>query len=255
MSQRSGRFWRAISQFLTLTLVELTNWRWTWRRMLLLGMITPIGTVYGLKLLLGPQAERYAGFLLCGNLALSLMFENQNRAGDHFVFMRFHGTLDYFGSLPISKYTLVLSVTAAFLILSLPSLILVLILGSWVLGVTVSLHFLFPLVVLCIAASMAAIGAAIGMVARNSAEATSLGFLITMIMAGCGPVIIPADRLPQWMLMLGTFNPASYAASALRQTVLGPVTISLAAELLVLIAWTVIGLWLVCSKIDWRQAG
>jgi ABC-2 type transport system permease protein len=93
----------------------------------------------------------------------------------------------------------------------------------------------------------------VGVLARTSAEANSLSFVITIVLAGAGPVIIPPGRLPPWLIQLSALNPATYAASALRQSVIGPVTPRLGLDLTVLAAFSVLTLWVVNRKLDWRQ--
>jgi len=75
-----------------------------------------------------------------------------------------------------------------------------------------------------------------------------------MVMLGLGPVLIPSARLPDVMLFLGRFSPATYAASALRQALLGPLTGQIFLDLVVLAGVTVVVLWLVGRKMDWRQS-
>ena len=68
------------------------------------------------------------------------------------------------------------------------------------------------------------------------------------------PMVIPPDRLPDIMLFLGQFSPATYAASALRQALLGPVSGQIAVDLAVLAGVSVVIFWLVGRKMDWRQS-
>ena len=77
--------------------------------------------------------------------------------------------------------------------------------------------------------------------------------LVTMIMMGLGPVMVPPDRLPGVLLVLGRISPATYAASAFRQALLGPVTGQLVIDLAVLTAISVVVLGIVGQVIDWRQ--
>lgn len=55
------------------------------------------------------------------------------------------------------------------------------------------------------------------------------------------------------MLALGRLSPATYAASALRQALLGPLTGQIVVDLVVLAGVTVVVFWLVGRKMDWRQ--
>ncbi len=100
---------------------------------------------------------------------------------------------------------------------------------------------------------MAGIGALIGSIARTPQEAGSLSLLLTLVMLGLGPVLIPPSRLPDVMLVLGRFSPATYAASALRQALLGPLTGQIFLDLAALTGVAAVVLWLVGRKMDWRQ--
>ena len=93
----------------------------------------------------------------------------------------------------------------------------------------------------------------IGSSARSPEEAGSLSLVATLVMLGLGPVVIPPDRLPDIMLALGHLSPATYAASALRQTLLGPVTGRIVPDLIMLMGMITLVFWLVGKKMDWRQ--
>lgn len=243
---------KLLVQLIDLTLIELTNWRWTWRSMLLLGMVTPICSMLAVKFLLTEMSPEDVAYVYCGNVLLSLMFENQNRVGGHFVFMRFHGTLDYFGSLPIRKVTLILAMAIAFLLLSLPSVLIVSLVGAIMLEVDLQLHPIILLVIPLCAICMSGVGALVGSLARTSAEATSLGFFFTLVLSGLGAVIIPASRLPDWLVKFGVLSPATYASSALRQAMLGHFT-TILTDIAILVVFGAATFWLAARTIDWRE--
>jgi ABC-2 type transport system permease protein len=67
------------------------------------------------------------------------------------------------------------------------------------------------------------------------------------------PVLLPADRLSRSTLVLGQLSPATYAASALGQTLLGPVTGRLLLDLAVLAGLSIVSFGLVGRKMNWRQ--
>lgn len=91
-----------------------------------------------------------------------------------------------------------------------------------------------------------------GLSARSPEEAGSISLLVTFAAVAIGPVVIPPDRLPSWMNLLGNFSPATYAASALRQTLLGPVTEKMILDFCVLIVFSALTFWLVGRKMEWR---
>ena len=95
---------------------------------------------------------------------------------------------------------------------------------------------LHPAILLVVAALRAAALPAIGALHRlqpcaRPKKAGSLNLLVTLALTGLGPVIVPPDRLPAVLVLLGRLSPATYAASALRQVLLGPVTGQLPVDL------------------------
>ena len=80
-----------------------------------------------------------------------------------------------------------------------------------------------------------------------------MGRLLTILMLTIGPVLIPPDRLPDWLVWLGFLSPATYAASALRQVLLGPLTSRLLLDTAVLAACILISFWMVDRRMDWRE--
>jgi ABC-2 type transport system permease protein len=162
------------------------------------------------------------------------------------------GTLDFLGTLPVRRYMVILATVLAFFALSAPSLLTTLILGSLILGVHLSVSWLVVLVIPLCVLSLAGIGAVIGIVTRTQEEASSLTLLVTMILLFFGPVIIPANRLPGWLLAISHVSPTTYAASAIRQVLVGPVTERIWLDLLVLVALTGFTLWFSGSRVQWK---
>jgi len=242
-----------LGQLLDLFLIELTNWRWSWRSMLITATIAPLGGILGLGLFardLGPPALAY---VLSGNAVLSLLFGTLGSVESHVSFMRFAGALDYFGTLPIRRSLLILAVVLAFLLLSLPSLLVTIALGALVLGLPLALHPAIVLVVPLCALPLAGLGALIGFSVRTPEEGNSMNLLVTFGLTGLGPVIVPPDRLPAVLVLLGRLSPATYAASALRQVLLGPVTGQLLVDSAVLAGFAMVMFWVAGKKMSWRR--
>ena len=223
--------------------------------MVIIGTIAPILSILALGTFAkdsGPQSLRY---ILVGNIVLALMFENQGKVSGNFAFMRAMGTLNYFASLPIRRYSLVAATVLAFLLLSLPALVATGIIGAWFLDTRLHPNLLLVIVVPLAAFPLSGIGALIGASARNPEEANAFSTLVTFIMLGLGPVLIPPDRLPDFMNFLGRFSPATYAASALQQTLVGPMTPRVWLDLAILAGLGGLIFWFVGKKLDWRQQG
>jgi ABC-2 type transport system permease protein len=80
----------------------------------------------------------------------------------------------------------------------------------------------------------------------------SIDRLLVITMLAMGPVLIPPERLPDWLVVIGFASPATYAASALRQVLLGPVTAHLLFDLGILAGVIARSFWLVNRRMDWR---
>lgn len=223
--------------------------------MLITGMVAPVFSTVALGVFAreaGPQALAY---VLTGNIVLALMFEIQSKVGGNFAFMRAMGTLDYFASLPIRRPALILATVISFLILSLPALLVTAGFGVLFLGVPLRPHPLLAVVIPLLALPLSAIGALIGASARTPEEATALLNLSTFLLLALGPVVIPPERLPEILVQMGALSPAVHAASALRQTLIGPLTPALAGDLAFLAAAGVLIFWLAGKRMDWRSRG
>ncbi|MCB9420640.1 MAG: ABC transporter permease [Ardenticatenaceae bacterium] len=242
-----------ITQLFDLILIQLSNFRWSWRGMLTSGIAAPLLSLLALGTFARDSGPDVLAYVLTGNVVLALMFENLGKVSNNFAFMKAMGTLDYFATLPIHRYMVILASLISFLILSLPALLVMLLVGSWFLRIHLVIHLLWPMVVVLTAVSLAALGALIGVTAPTPQAAGPTTLLLIMGFTALGPVIIPPERLPQFMRWIGWFSPATYAASAMRQTLLGPVMPRLALDLLVLAGLTLITGWAASRKMDWRQ--
>jgi ABC-2 type transport system permease protein len=253
INERSLRAPSFLVQLVDLALIELTNWRWAWRPMLISGMLLPVGSILSLGIFARDSGQEALAYVLTGNIVLSLMFENQDKVAGHFAFMRLNGILNYFSTLPVQKHALILAVVSSFFLMSLPALVVTIVLGSLLLGIPVTPSPAILLVVPVCATSMAGVGALIGTSVPVPQHAGSVSLLVAFLMLGLGPVVIPPDHLPGVVLFLGRFSPATYAASAVRQVLLGPLTGQIVLDLGALVGFTFVTFWLVGRKMDWRQ--
>ena len=227
-----------LAQWWDLFQMELTNWRWSWRGSLLQGTITPMFSLLALGFFARDSGREALLYVVTGNIVVSLLFGTMTSVESRVSWLRFQGGLDYVATLPVSRAAFVLAMVAAFLLLSLPSVIVTAVLGPLLLGAPVHIHPLILLVIPACTAPLAGVGAALGMTGRTQQQSGNLTFLLMLVMTALGPVVVPPDRLPGFMVFLGHFSPATYAASALRQVMVGPVTARLALDLLVLCAVT-----------------
>lgn len=239
-------------QFVDLLLIQLSNFRWSWRGMVVTGMAVPVMSIIALGVLSSPYGESYLTHVLAGSVVLSLMFQTLNNVAGNFAFMKAMGTLDFFATLPVHRHMLILATVIAFFLLSIPSIVATVVFGALFLGVPLDLSPLALVVFPLCATPLAAIGALIGAAARNPEEAGSLSLLLTITLLFLGPVMLPSSTMPDWLLRTSHISPASHAASALRQVMFGPVTGRLWLDIGALVAFSCATLWLVGRRVQWR---
>ncbi len=243
-----------VVQFLDLYLLGLSNWRWSWRSAVIVDTLTPLVGMLALAVFgreFGPSTLAY---VMTGNVVLALMFGNSRKVCAHFAQLRNMGGLDYYATLPISKIALIGAISTAFLTLSIPSVATTIIAGSVLLRVPLQPSLWLIVVVPACALPLAGIGAFIAFLVRDAETASAYNLLLTLVLTGLGPVVVPPDRVHPIFNTLSYLSPARYAASALRQALLGPVTPQLAVDLAVLMATTALVLALVVRRMDWRAA-
>src|SRR5258708_35861464 len=80
-----------LAQMIDLFLMELTNWRWSWRTLVLTSTITPMLGIVALGVFAHNAGRETQAYILTGNVVLSLMFGNLEKVQSRFVYMRFTG--------------------------------------------------------------------------------------------------------------------------------------------------------------------
>jgi len=241
-------------QLFDLTLVQLSNWRWAWRNMVIIGTIIPLISMIALGLFFARGRDQESIiYIYLGSIMLALLFIHQGHIAGNFAFMSAHGTLNYVATLPVYRSTFILSTLISFFLLFLPSLLVIMLIGAAILAIPLHPHVLVILIIPLITVPLAGIGALIGTSSRRIEEAASFSQLITLILLGLGPVLVPATQLPEILVFLGRFNPTTYAVSAMQQVLLGPISGQLVWDVVVLFAFALGSLWLVSRRMDWRH--
>ena len=243
-----------LTQLMTIFMMELMNWRWSWRFTMTICLIAPLVFTFMIGALADSAQRESLSYWMVGNIVLSLMFTNLSRMANRFAFMRSVGTLDYFATLPVQRAAVVAGVLLSFFVISLPAVITTIFFSAFYLAIPLQVHPLLLVVLPLAALSLAGTGAFIGVMARSQDEAITYGQVLSLLLLIMGPVMMPPSNLPQVMQWIGWGSPATYGSSALRQTLLGPITSRLWLDLIVLISITGGLLWFVGKRMDWRQA-
>ena len=221
--------------------------------MLIAGALMPLFILLLLGIFADRNDQATLVYILTGNMVIGLLFSTMTRIVNRVEFLRFGGGLDFFATLPVQRFLFVLAMVASFAVFSLPSLVITLVVGTLWLALPLHLHPLLLIIVPLCTIPLATAGVILGLMSRSWGEASSWSFVVSMLFSVLGPVMIPPDRLPPLLIWLGYFSPATYAASALRQAVIGPVTVWIAVDLMALSGMSAILLWWVERKMAWRE--
>lgn len=55
-------------------LIEMTNWRWSWRSIVIIGAVAPLLSMVALSVFARDSGAEALAYILTGNIVLSLMF-------------------------------------------------------------------------------------------------------------------------------------------------------------------------------------
>ncbi len=220
--------------------IQLTNWRWSWPSMVLTGMLTPIMTLLALGTFSDVRGSDV--YIFSGALTIALLFEMQNKIAANFSHMKDTGAFEFFASLPLRREAMIGGTLAAFLLLALPALVVTALVGGTVFELDFAPSYPALVPVVLATAAFAGIGAAIGTACTSVNQASGLSLAATVVLTAIGPVLVPPDRLPDWLVAAGPYNPAALASDALRTLFTGVSAYGL--------WWDTLGLLVFCGLVQ-----
>lgn len=251
---------RGAAVFLDLYVMQLANYRWTWRWQIIGGLLGPISFMFMLKSLLntdleavGPGATSVGAHILAGNLVMSALFTTMGQTANRFAWLKEMEGLDYYATLPINRAMMVVTVILAFVTLTLPAMVATVLLGRVLFALPLAPHPLALVVVVLAALSLAAVGAGIGILAPDMATEQVASNLALFLMMFLSPVLIPLERLPAILQLSSRLLPTSYAVEALRRLLVGTVDQQVLLDLVALTGFSVASLYIATQRLDWRQ--
>lgn len=151
--------------------------------------------------------------VVAGSTVLVVGFVALNLLAQRFGSMRANGSLDYYGSLPVPPAAVVLGTAASYATMAVPATVVTAVIGVLLFQLPLGgLWLLLPVVPLA-GASLAGIGALLGLLAPRPELATvagQLGMSAVLFVS-----IIPGSKLPLLLRPVRGAVPSTYAADAL----------------------------------------
>jgi ABC-2 type transport system permease protein len=190
--------------------------------------------------------------VVAGSTVLVVAFVTLNLLAQRFGALRAAGALDYYLTLPIPGSAVVLGTAASYASFAVPGTVITAVVGALLYGLPLAgLWMLLPVAVLA-GASLAGIGAAIGLLAPRQELATVAGQIGMSVVLFVG--IIPADRLPAGVDVLRDLVPSTYAVDVLAAAFRPSIDwVTTAGDLLVCAAVAVVTLTV--ASMTLRRAG
>ncbi|MCA1712685.1 MAG: ABC transporter permease [Actinobacteria bacterium] len=171
-----------------------------------------------LLLLRGVVDEGSAGTsrqVVAGATVLVVAFVALNLLAQRFGMLRGTGALDHYAALPVPAAAVVLGTAASYATFTLPGAVLTAIMGCLLYGLPLAHLWVLVLVLPLAGASLAGLGALLGLLAPRPELATTAGQLGMSAVLFLG--IIPAARMPEVLRVLRALVPSTYAADALAE--------------------------------------
>lgn len=173
--------------------------------------------------------------VVAGATVLVVAFVALNLLAQRFGQLRADGGLDHYAALPVPPAVVVLGTAASYATFTVPGAVLTAVVGALLYGLPLGSLWVLLLVLPLAGASLAGLGALLGLLAPRPELATVAGQLGMSAVLFLG--IIPADRLPGVLQLVRALVPSTYAADALAASFAGPVDLAmLATDLAVCLA-------------------
>lgn len=231
---------------------ELYSLRLSWFWYLFHMALSPLLYMFLLYLFGGRGRPEVTLFVVSGSLAQGLTTASMLTLGQNIGSLKDQHAFEYYATLPISRVTFLLATATRAVLFSLPSFLTILCVGTLTLQLPIRLSLLILPVVLLAGYCLAGLGAFIGFYSPTGQVASLATQVLTGLMVSLAPVYLAMEQLPGFLRTTAHFIPTTYVASALRAVLSGQVGPRTWLDLGVLAAVTLVSMWLVARKLDWR---
>lgn len=157
--------------------------------------------------------------VVAGSTVLVVAFVALNLLAQRFGALKASGGLDTYAALPVPAGAVVLGTAASYATFTVPGAVITAVVGALLYGLPLTGLWVLAPVLLLAGASLAGLGALLGLLMPRPELATVAGQLGMSVVLFLG--IVPPDRLPAVLAALRALVPSTYAVDALARC-LGP---------------------------------
>ncbi len=244
-------FSKHIRDTLYLLWTQILNVRTGWVWYFLLSSFIPILTLFFLFMILGYQIK-YAIYIVTGNVVFAVVLGSLNTLAEQMGWMKQSRFFEHYAALPISKISLIIALVTRCTLFSFPAMAGVLLIGKWLFKLPIIIHPMLFVVFVMSGFALSGIGAFIGITSTNSNRANITVRVVFPVLVFAAPVMIPMQNLPVVLRYFSVILPTTYIANAFRAVLAGRFDVNLLIDLTVILLFTIVSLYLVARKFDWR---
>ena len=233
-----------LERFVTLLRMQLARVRTSWRPYLIVSSAMPLGIAVLMRAIMtGDQVARFGEQIVAGSAVLAIAMTAVVMLAQRIAALRESGGLDFYASLPVKRWMLVLAILLSFAIFSLPGTMIVAVLGALLFDLSFTALWAAVPVWALGSFALAGLGVAVGLAAPDEQLAGMYSNLAMMAVLFLG--IIPASRMPGWLGPVRAALPSTYAVDALKPGLQGSFTAGQAWDLLLLAVFGTLFFWAV----------
>jgi ABC-2 type transport system permease protein len=231
--------------FFKASLLDIRN-EWSWY--LLLMLVTPLSTVFFLKMVasdsIGTEVYLTGSIVMCFGTGVFLGL------GQTISVYKSTRALDYYLQFSIPRYFIMLTLMVRTIILTLPSVAVLIAINYALSDNHVYLGLPFFLSLFLTSTTLAGIGTLIGILSKNPQVASVLTQVITPVLIYLAPVFYSADLLPLGWRWLTYLLPTTYAADSLKEALFNN---GYSFAMLILFFMSIVSVLLSTVVTDWRK--
>jgi ABC-2 type transport system permease protein len=243
----------AADTFGDLFLIQFSNVRTAWQWIFLVSAVMPLGLLFFLSFLARTARPAALLYYITGNVVVALMLNPLFMMSGQLSWAKQSKAFDFYAGLPISRVTLILAAISVSVMFTIPGMVVLLVVGMAVFHLWIVPSPLIVLIMVLSPLALSGLGAAVGILSPNQQVAGVIANVFMVLVMFLSPVFVPLARLPGLLQVTARLLPPTYAADGLRQTLSGRLDAAFLLDIGVLAGFSLLSLYLVTSRLDWRS--
>lgn len=184
--------------------------------LLFVATLQSVGILVLLRGVVDERSDLTKSHVVAGATVLVVAFVALNLLAQRMGFLRGNGALDYYAALPVPPAAVVLGTAAAYAAFTGPGAVVTAVVGAALYGLPLGHLWVLIPVLLLAGASLAGLGALLGLLAPRPEIATVAGQLGMSLVLFLG--LIPEQRLPALVRVVRAGVPSTYAVDAFAES-------------------------------------